>query len=177
VNAYPPGLPCVARASHGALAAAAVVRTPMEAGNARQRRTQRTLPHLLTLSWDLEQPHDLAAWMTWVNAFAWADWFTLRLPGLVASRAGLTSADVPVRFVSDVRRELWQGRGLWGWRVSVTAVYQPTTADLASVPLGPWIVAGMPATPSADWIVAGTPAVPSLDLVSAGTPPDPSAYA
>jgi hypothetical protein len=177
VLTYPVTLPCVSRVDGpSAVAYAGVVRTPMEAGNARQRRAQRVLPHRLALSFDIAH-EELAAWLVWCNENAWGDFFLLALPGLLASRAGTATASVPVRFVSDVTRELWQGRGLWGWHVRVEAEYQPTAADLGSVPIGPWIVAGAPATPSPDWIIAGTPASPAVDTITAGTPATPSALA
>jgi hypothetical protein len=147
---YPASLPCVSRTDGpSAVAHAAVVRTPMEAGNTRQRRAHRVLPHRLALSFDIAQD-EFAAWLTWCNENAWADFFWLKLPGLIASRAGVNAAPVPVRFVSDLSRELWRGRGLWGWRVRVEVEYQPTPPDLASVPLGDWIIANL-ATQAQTW--------------------------
>lgn len=174
---YPASLPCVSRTDGpSAVAHAAAVRTLMEAGNTRQRRRHRTLPHRLALSFDIA--HDeFAAWLTWCNANAWADFFLLNLPGLIASRAGVNVAPVPVRFVSDVTRELWRGRGLWGWHVRVEVEYEPTAADLASVPLGGWIVGGTPGVPSPPWIIAGTPAASSPWGIFAGTPSHPAGYA
>jgi len=160
---YPSSLPCVSK-SDGltATAYAGVVRTPMEAGNSRQRRMHRVLPHMLSLTWNIAQPTVLAQWITWCNAHAWDEWIAIRLPGLVASRAGENTALTPIRFISDLAQELLQGQGIWYWRLSVTAEYQPTSDDLAPMPglLG-WIAAGTPGAPSPDWIVAGTPDNPS----------------
>ncbi|MFL6051575.1 MAG: hypothetical protein ACJ72W_01475 [Actinoallomurus sp.] len=147
---YPATLPCVSRIDGpSATASAGAVRTLMEAGNTRQRRRHRTLPHRLALSFDIAQS-ELSAWITWCNANAWADFFLLNLPGIIASRAGVDSAPVPVRFISDITRELWQGRGLWGWRAHVEVEYQPSAADLASVPIGDWIIANL-ATQAQTW--------------------------
>lgn len=161
--AYPSTLPCVSRAEGlSATAFSGAVRTPMEAGNVRQRRAHRALPHQLSLAWMIPQRTTLAAFLAWCNANAWGDWFTLTLPGLIASRLGLRTAEVPVRFVSDVRMELVTGRGLWYWRVGVDAEYLPSAADLGPMPMDDgWIVAGTPSAPALLWIVAGTPGQPS----------------
>lgn len=159
---YPSSLPCVSRAQGlNETAYAGVVRTPMEAGNSRQRRMHRTLPHRLSLTWEMAQT-DLAAFLTWVNAYAWDNWVLLDLPGLRASRRSVNVTGTPVRFISDLTEELITGTGLWYWRVRVDAEWQPTTDDLALVPIASWIVAGTPGDPSSDqWIVAGTPGNPS----------------
>jgi hypothetical protein len=139
---YPASLPCVSRAQGlNETAYAGVVRTPMEAGNARQRRMHRTLPHRLTLTWEMAQT-ELAAFVTWANAHAWDQWIALDLPGLLASREGVNVTATPVRFISDLEQELIAGQGLWYWRVRVEAEWQPVAAeDLAPLPLGDWIVA------------------------------------
>lgn len=158
---YPSTLPCVSKAEGlSATAFAGVIRTPMEAGNSRQRRAHRTLPHQLALAWDIAQK-DLAAWITWVNAHAWDDWILLTLPGLAASQLGLISTSVPVRFVSDLSQELLPGHGIWYWRLRVDAEYQPSPDDLAPVSPLSWYVAGRPGSPAPIWIVAGRPGSPA----------------
>jgi hypothetical protein len=91
------------------------------------------LPSLLSLTWNIAQVTDLAAWLAWCNANAWS-WFSLALPGLEASRAGTPTARIPVRFVSDVRQDLLPGVGLWYWRVSVTAEAAPSVDALQVLP-------------------------------------------
>lgn len=165
---YPTALPCVSRLEGVPTTAfAGVVRTPMEAGNARQRRVHRVLPHQIGLAWDIEQGQ-LAAWVAWVNAYAWDQWVLVALPGVLASREGVHAALTPVRFISDLSQELLQGHGLWFWRVRVTAEWQPTPEDLALVPLSNWISAGTPTEPAPDWIIAGTPDNPSPWLTGFG---------
>jgi hypothetical protein len=158
---YPSSLPCVSKSEGLSLTAyAGVVRTPMEAGNSRQRRAQRVLPQALQLTWDIAQAQ-LYAWTAWVNAHAWDDWILLQLPGLKASSEGLNVSQVPVRFISDLTEELLPGVGLWFWRVKVTVEYNPAAAELTVPPITSDITAGTPATPSPDWIVAGSPGTPS----------------
>ena len=139
--AYPVSLPCVSRIEgHAATAYAGLVRTPMEAGNTRQRRTQRVLPHRISLVFVMAQ-EVYADWLTWVNANAFDNWFTLALPGLLASRAGASTALVPVRFMSDVSSELLPVHRLWYWRCRVEAEWMPTAADLVAITFGDWIAA------------------------------------
>jgi hypothetical protein len=174
---YPQQFPCPSRIEgHSQASSAGLVRTPMEAGNSRQRRMHRVLPTRITLCFVIHQP-DYAAWLTWVNANAWDDWVSMKLPGLEASRLGLNTAAIAVRFMTDLQADLLPVFRLWYWRVRVEAEYLPTPQQLSHVPAGDWIVAGMPVSPSPDWIVAGTPPTPSLDVVSAGTALSPSAIA
>lgn len=175
--AYPTLFPCPSRVEgHSAQLGAGLVRTPMNAGNSRQRRAHRNVPHRIALVFVVHQP-DYAAWLTWVNTNAWDDWISMRLPGLEASRAGLDTTAISVRFCSDLATELLPVHRLWYWRVRVEAEYIPTPEQLLSVPFGPWVVAGSPSAPPADWIVAGTPPAPSAATISAGTVLAPSALA
>jgi hypothetical protein len=148
----------------------------MEAGNARQRRTNRILPTRISLVFMIEQA-GYAAWLNWVNTYAWDDWIQMKLPGLQASIQGSNTAAIPVRFMTDLQTDLVPVHRLWWWRVRVEAEFIPTPDQLEPVPFGPWIVGGTPASPSPDWIVGGTPAAPSPDVISAGTPLDPVAIA
>jgi hypothetical protein len=154
---------------------AGLVRTPMQAGNSRQRRTHRVLPTRISLVFMVEQEL-YAAWLTWVNRNAWDDWIAMKLPGLQASRLGLNTAAISIRFMTDLQAELVPVHRLWWWRVRVEAEYIPTPEQLAPVFTGDWIIAGSPSFPAVDWIVGGTPPLPSPDLVSAGTPLAPAAY-
>jgi len=101
----------------------------MTAGNSRQRRLHRALPHVLSLQWVMEQPR-LLPFVTWCNENAWREFVAVPLPGFIASRAGVNGAPTPVRFISDLSQALVPGAGLWVWRVSVEAEWLPTAADL-----------------------------------------------
>jgi hypothetical protein len=168
--AYPLSLPCASRIEgHSAAISAGLVRTPFEAGNSRQRRAQRVLPHQISLAFMVDQPL-WATWLSWVNAHAWDDFFTLNLPGLVAAAAGKNTAAVPVRFASDLATELVPAAtdGLWYWRVQVTAEYLPQPADILAL-AGGWVIGGSPAAPSGTWVIGGTPGAPSPAFINPGT--------
>ena len=173
LNFYPHSLPCASRVEgHSAVAYAGIIRTPMTAGNTRQRRAHRQLPQQIALAFVVPQTQ-LADWMAWVNENAFDTWFAMNLPGVLASRAGNPTAPVPIRFTSDIQLELLTVERLWYWRIRVDAEWMPTVEDLAPGPLWvvatrpgeatglPWIIAGDPATPAPDWIIAGDPAAPS----------------
>jgi hypothetical protein len=170
---YPADLACCSRAEgFNQGISAGLVRTPMEAGNTRQRRSQRVLPHIISLTFVMEQPM-LGDWLTWVNANAFDNWVAMNLPGLPAARLGRATAPMPVRFCSDITTELVAIHRLWVWRARVSAEWLPTSADL--VPFLTY-TGGHPATSpaAANWLVAGTPASPSVNTVTAGIPPNPS---
>jgi hypothetical protein len=172
---YPSQLPCVSRIEgHSATLSSGVVRTPMEAGNTRQRRMQRVLPHQIALVFVMSQ-EVYGDWLAWVNAYAFDGFFALQLPGLLASRADADTVGVPVRFMSDISAELIPANRLWYWRCRVSAEWLPMAADLAVLPFGDWAVSGG-AIP--DWIVGGTPPAPSMpDTFTAGTATTPSGIA
>jgi hypothetical protein len=172
-TAYPGSFPCPSRVEgHSAQLAAGLVRTPMEAGNSRQRRTHRVLPHQIALVFMIDQEL-YASWLSWVNAHAWDDWVTMKLPGLRASLAGTTTTPTPVRFMSDLQADLVPVNRLWVWRVSVAAEYLPLASDFAIID-GVWIIGGKPATPAADDIIAGTPGAPAPIFTNPGTPHAPT---
>jgi hypothetical protein len=174
---YPAQFPCPSRIEgHAQASSAGIVRTPMQAGNARQRRRHRNLPTRIGLVFVIHQPA-YAEWLTWVNANAWRDTITMALPGIEASRLGLDTTSIVVRFCTDLQADLLPVHRLWYWRVRVEAAYYPTPEQLLPVPIGDWIVAGSPGTPSPDWIVAGSPPLPSLDVISSGTVANPAALA
>ena len=128
--AYPDSFPCASRSDgHTAAQFAGLVRSPMEAGNSRQRRSHRTLPHQISLTFVMAQEL-YADWLAWVNAHAWDEWIQMNLPGLAAGNAGTVTAPILVRFMTDLRSELLPGRGLWYWRVKVDCEWQPPPEDL-----------------------------------------------
>jgi hypothetical protein len=166
--AYPLSFPCASRIEgHSAAISSGIVRTPFEAGNSRQRRMFRNLPHQVSLVFMVEQAL-WATWLSWVNANAFDNFFTLKLPGLVAAAKGAHTADVPVRFASDLAAELVAARGLWVWKASVTAEYLPTSSDILAL-AGGWVIGGTPAAPSATWVIGGSPGSPSPDYINPGT--------
>jgi hypothetical protein len=127
---YPAHFPCPSRIEgHTQGMSAGLVRTPMQAGNARQRRAHRVLATSVGLVFMVNQP-DYAAWLSWVNANAWRDNVTIKLPGLEASRLGLDTAAIVVRFMSDLQADLVPVHRLWYWRVRVAAEYFPTLETL-----------------------------------------------
>jgi hypothetical protein len=175
---YPSTLPCVSRIEgHSAALSTGVVRTPMEAGNTRQRRTQRVLPHQLALVFVMPQ-EIYATWLAWVNAHAFDTFIDLPLPGLLASRVLADTTPTPVRFISDIQSELLPVHRLWYWRCRVQAEWLPMAGDLAPIAAGQWIVAGTPAQPSApDRILAGRASAPSnAGTVAGGTPQAPAGW-
>ena len=88
----------------------------------------------------VNQP-DYASWLTWVNENAWDDWVLMNLPGLEASRLGLDTAGIAVRFTTDLQADLLPVHRLWWWRVRVQAEWVPSPESLVSVPIGPWVIA------------------------------------
>lgn len=171
--AYPGSFPCPSRSEgHSAALSAGLVRTPMEAGNTRQRRAQRVLPHVVSLVFMIDQ-RQLGSWLAWANAYAWDQWITMDLPGLLASKLGTNTAAVPVRFMSDVQTELVAIHRKWIWRLRVAAEYLPVPGDFPPVN-GIWIAGNTPGAPSADWILGGQPGAPAPIFTNPGTPAAPT---
>jgi hypothetical protein len=146
----------------------------MEAGNTRQRRSQRVLPHQIGLVFVVDQSL-YAAWLSWVNAHAWDDWIVMPLPGLRASGAQTSTAPVPVRFMTDLHAELVPVARLWVWQISVAAEYLPLYADFLVMD-GVWIIGATPTTPAPAWILGGTPTTPAPIFTNPGTPAAPTVY-
>jgi hypothetical protein len=174
-TSYPLDFPCASRVEgHGAGISAGLVRTPMNAGNSRQRRSFRSLPQMVSLVFVIEQAQ-YASWLSWVNTFAWDGWVDMRLPGLRASALGEDATPVPVRFCSDLQADLLPVHRLWYWRVRVTAEYLPSAIDYLPVS-DLWIVGGTPGAPSPEWVLAGVPALPAPIFTNPGTPAFPTVF-
>jgi hypothetical protein len=174
-TAYPSSFPCASRIEgHSAALSAGLVRTPMEAGNTRQRRTQRLLPHQISLVFMIDQAL-YGSWLSWVNAHAWDEWITMPLPGLLAGVAQTDTAPVPVRFMTDLQTELLTVSRLWWWRVRVSAEYLPQQSDFM-IFNGVWIIGGSPSTPATDSIIGGSPTSPAPIFTNPGTPAAPTVY-
>lgn len=165
---YPSGLPCVSRVEgHSASIDAGLVRTPMGAGNSRQRRTHRNLPHLLSLVFIIPQDQ-YNYWLSWVNTFAWDDWISINLPGLKAGDLRKDTTPTLVRFCSDLQADLLPVHRLWYWRVRVSAEYMPALNDFQVI--GVWIIGGTPPKPSTtDIVIGGSPDTPGPDFTDPGT--------
>lgn len=165
---YPGSFPCPSRVEgHSQQMAAGLVRSPMEAGNSRQRRSQRVLPTEIALVFVIAQAQ-YASWLAWVNAHAFDEWINMKLPGLRASQAGTTTTATAVRFTSDIGAELLNVRRLWYWRVRVTAEYLPVLSDFPVID-GVWIIGGTPAQAFPDDVIGGTPAAPAPIFTNPGT--------
>jgi len=131
---YPVTFPCASRVEgHSADLFTGVVRTPMQAGNSRQRRSHHALPHQISLVFIVKQTA-YAEWLKWVNEHAWDEWVSMNLPGLAASDAGVNTAPILVRFCTDLSTELLDVFRLWYWRVRVDCEYMPDPELLAPPP-------------------------------------------
>jgi hypothetical protein len=130
---YPASLPCVSRIDgYGLNQAASLVRTPFEAGNARQRRWNFVLPTEIQLTWRCtnEQLHQLFAWL---NTYGY-DWFQLDTSSLESSIADVIAVPIDVRLTSDLQMSLMPIHFQNYWAVKANAVYSPTSAVLAEFP-------------------------------------------
>jgi hypothetical protein len=179
VNAYPGSFPCPSRAdAHAVAMEPGLVRSPTEQGDPRERRAWETLPQRVALTFVINQ-EQLASWLAWMNAHAWDEWISMRLPGLKASKANTpttttTTTPTAVRFCADLAAELLEADRLWWWRVHVSAEYVPLPGDFPPLP-GDWIVGGTPLVPALAWVLPGTPAKPARTFINPGTPAAPTA--
>jgi hypothetical protein len=172
---YPADFPIADRSPYTIAVDMGVIRSQMAAGNTRQRRAYRTMPHALALAFHMRVEH-LFAWQQWINEFAYS-WISMPVSTMYA---GEPPTD------SSIRREILRFTGDlaiamdgWDWvSVSVTAELSPdANASAPPVGLGGWIVAGTPEAAGPEgWVIAGTPGTPSEQWVIAGTPDLPSAW-
>lgn len=171
---WPTTLPCPLIRGYGTEAVSSVVRTPFQAGNTKQRRLHKQLPHTMSLSWVFSQAQYEDA-VRWMNVNGW-QWFTIDLPSALAGLRGKQIVPHSVRFISDFSSRLIRANAGWYWEVAVTAEWVPPAADFEIHLIGDWIIAHDPVSPSTpDWVIAGTPALPSTpDVYVSGTPDAPS---
>lgn len=130
---YPDSLPCVSRIDgYGFNQAASLVRTPFEAGNARQRRMNWVLPTEIQIAWRCsnEQLHPLFAWLN-TNGY---DWFQLDTSSLESSIADTIAVPIDVRLIGDLQMSLTPIHFQNWWGVSASAVYLPVDAVLSVYP-------------------------------------------
>jgi hypothetical protein len=178
---WPKDFPCPLIDGFGAEAYAAVLRTPFQGGNTRQRRIHRQLPHAMQLTWVFKQD-DYGLVLNWMNIKAW-DWFTIDLPGPLAGLKRVQTCAHIIRFISDLKSELIRGKEGYYWKVSVTAEWLPEQSDFgthgSAFMTHDWVIAGSPRNASAPvWIIAGTPAAPNnAKVYVGGTPGAPAAFA
>lgn len=154
----------------------AVIRSEMAAGNARQRRAYRIMPHALALSFHM-RIEELYLWQNWVNEYAYT-YFLCPVSTMYAGGppvAGNIRYEV-LRFTSDLAVQM-EGWNFVGVQVSAELANDAQT-DNPPIGVGDWIIGGTPRAPnSALWYVAGTPGNPSnQNRVNAGTPAFPSAF-
>lgn len=176
VPEYPAEFPIPDRQPYAYSVDMGVIRSEMAAGNARQRRAYRVMPHAFGLSFHLRF-EELTLWQNWVNAYGYS-WFLCPVSTMYA---GLPPEPENLRYEVlrftgnlDVQSEGWD----WA-AVSVAAELAP---DAEAANPGPgaagWIISGTPATPSgAAWYIGGTPGEPSPGVVAGGTPALPSGFA
>jgi len=169
---YPSSFPVPDRQPYAYAVDMAVVRSDFSAGNARQRRAFRNMPHAFALSFHM-RIEELFFWQNWVNANAF-DWFHCPVSTMYAG--GPPEAEnlrhEILRFTSDLNVQM-DG---WNW-VSVTVAAElsgDAFATLTPWGAGGWIIGGTPGDPSIDWIIGGTPGAPSPDWVIPGTPAFPA---
>jgi len=132
IPVYPTTLPCVSRIDGYALnSEAALIRTPFEAGNARQRRWNLMLPTQIQLGWRAANDQ-LQPLFAWLNTYGY-DWFQLTTAGIDSSAAGVIAVPIDVRLTSDLQVSLIQFHRQNWWTVLATAIYLPAAGALISV--------------------------------------------
>lgn len=142
---YPTGFQCPQIKPYSLGVDMGVLRTPMQGGNARQRRMYRHMPTVFRLEFII-QALDLGEWQSWVNRFAY-DYFVINIESMWSGSSGVIAAPHLVRFISDLEME----NVTYGWiRVRVQAELSPNQ----------WSIAG-PLLPTYQWIVGGTPGAPA----------------
>ena len=186
IPSWPADLPCPQIADHSAEIYTAVVRTPFEGGNTRQRRIHNQIPHAIKLTWIFKQKLELGMALNWINVNGF-NWFSINLPGALASIKNKDTTPTTVRFISDLQTKLIHTTNGYVWFMEGTVEWEPADSDFGSTGsmffTGDWIIAGDPATPSApdvtyvsDWVIAGDPPFPNSNkLVIAGDPITPAA--
>lgn len=143
--AYPSSFQCPQIKPYAWAVDMGIVRTPMEGGNARQRRRYRTMPHAFRLEFVMPAL-SVGQWQSWVNAFAY-DWFSINLESMWSAATGKITSPHLVRFISNLE---WENV-VYGWvRVRVQAELSPNQIAL-----------GGPLLPTYNWIIGGTPVDPS----------------
>lgn len=110
---------------------AAVIKTPQEFGNSRQRRMHTRMPSEIALAWKCSNAQYQPV-LAWLNTYGY-EWFNLLLAGLEASQANDFARFITVRLMSNITANLLPiYRQNW-WVVSASAEYYvPVEALVAS---------------------------------------------
>ncbi len=173
VPKYPDAFAVPDRAPYSYQVDMGVVRSQMAAGNSRQRRLYKIMPHYLALSFHMRF-EELYFWQRWVNQFAY-EFFACPVSTMYAGGPPHPSnmRHEVLRFTGDLAIAM-DG---WNWATVTVSAELSGDAFAELLPIGwaPWIVGGTPENPnSATWYVGGTPAAPSPDWVIGGDPGNPS---
>ena len=174
VPTYPANFVIADRQPYGYVVDMGIVRSEMAAGNARQRRVFRNMPHALALVFHM-RIEELFLWQSWVNAFAYS-YFTCPVSTMYAGGPPVADNIRPevLRFTSDLQI------AMDGWDYVAVTVSAELAADAFAlappVGIGGWIDGGTPAAPSPDWIIGGTPGAPSPDWIIGGSAAFPASY-
>jgi hypothetical protein len=169
---YPASFPIADRQPYAYAVDMGVVRSDFAAGNARQRRAYRVMPHALSLTFHLRF-EELFLWQNWVNEFAYS-WFHCPVSTMYAGGPLIPTnlAYELLRFTGDLAVQSD------GWNlVAVTVPAELSPDAFAEVPpfgSGVWIIAGAPADPATGWIIGGTPGAPSPNWLIGGSPALPA---
>lgn len=148
-----------------------VVRTPFETGHHRQRRRYKTLPTVVSVTFDIanSQKH---SWLMWWNNNAF-DWFEMPLPTLFEDLDHGENCKISiVRAISEL-----EIRPNGPNHVRINALIEISPANSAAVATALdcfWIIGGAPGAPAADTITAGAPGAPAADIITAGDPGHPA---
>jgi hypothetical protein len=128
---YPASLPCVSRIDGYSLVhSASLMRTPFEAGNARQRRWNTVMPSEIQFAWKCSN-EQLQPLFAWLNTYGY-DWFQLDLSSMESSLADVLAVATDVRLTSDLTITLLPIHFQNWWLVSASgASYMPTEPALA----------------------------------------------
>jgi len=180
VPAYPADYPIADRSPYSYQVDMGVIRSEMAAGNFRQRRVFKNMPHAIALVFHMSI-ETLHSWQAWVNENAYA-YFTCPISTMYAGgppTPGNIRAEV-LRFTSDLAIAM---DGFDYVAVTVGAELAPdayvSSAYALNAPVagGNWVIDGTPPAPSdPDDIIAGTPAAPASPTVSGGTPGAPASH-
>ena len=117
---FPDSLPCVSRIDGlGMSHNAALMRTPFEAGNTRQRRLHVQLTQQVQLSWrcNNDQLHPLFTWLN-INGY---EYFRIELSGVESSALEVFKTKVVLRLISDITKNLMRVHRQNWWVLSATA--------------------------------------------------------
>jgi len=180
---WPQSFPCPLVEGFAAEIYTAVVRTPFEGGNTRQRRLHRQIPHAFRVSWLVKQSPTWGQMLNWLNINGFS-WFTLSLPSALAGLKQKQTVPHAVRLIDDLRTELINTRDGYYWRLEATLEWMPGDSDFGTggpaFMTGNWNIARSRTLALADlptdWIVAGTPAAPNnATTYTSGTPAAPAA--